>query len=370
MANNIIDISKQQRVVFIDNVTDDRAKTLSNEYKFGVFFGNGPAQQNSTEYANNNTGVIYKNGKRYSLVTAVSNQSIKLNTYNNVFNIKLQIDENGVLSLNVSNAISDFELVSYSDVNGTITPWTGNVIDIYETTYLYFRFKEENSDEWVYYPTSDLLTFIFDDESVLQYMQIPILSVEENNDGTTRYKFKAIKDSGELELPVKITVEGLEQSRTYRFKTHLLSGKIFYIGNISTFRNNQNYDIYDTDMNNNLNEAGWHSFNKDLYSNASSQDDIYKYYTIPHNTEYAGFDFSEIGINNFGIILPEDMSIYLPMTDEGNRVIDYIEDQYIDGSFEKTMQITINGEPYNVFQYINREDGLTRFINYIGYRHS
>lgn len=79
-------ISKQKRIAFIDNLTDDMAKTISSQYPFAVCFANN--------IADNEFPVIWFNGKRYGF-TKVNTSTINIGD----ICIGLNVDENGVLGL-------------------------------------------------------------------------------------------------------------------------------------------------------------------------------------------------------------------------------------------------------------------------------
>lgn len=93
-------ISEQKRIAFIDNLTDQKAKELSNEYPFAICFA-----------SKENYPVIWYNKKRYGF-TNISNNIVQINDVN----VGLHITDNGVIELYVNSLIDAYMLNSIENL--------------------------------------------------------------------------------------------------------------------------------------------------------------------------------------------------------------------------------------------------------------
>ena len=135
-------LSEQKRIAFIDNLTDDQAKTLSEKYPFAICF----ASNTSTDKP---FPVIWYNNKRYGF-TSISTDVI---TINDVL-LQLKINEAGQLQLYSNSAIDTYRLISVKnryDINqygDSITP-TGNIYTVhplFNKIILNFAFVKDGQD--------------------------------------------------------------------------------------------------------------------------------------------------------------------------------------------------------------------------------
>lgn len=368
-SNNIVNVSKQQRVVFVDNISNEKSKELSSTYKFGLFLGNGPTGLNVNEVYEHNTGLIYKDGKRYSLVTAISNQPIRINTGERVYNIRLQINESGVLSLSTTNAVQDFILDGYTS-NGQYRAYTedsGEILHLYEDDCLYFHYIDAESGEVIYYTYDNLLTF--EQNDYISSVNLSSASERKNNSDSSEYRISIAQNTSENQtLTISCEIANGNSTGTltksYPFQTHKLSSDIFYIGCTTDYVDRGQYFKYDSDLSIDLSSAGWHSLDPAFYGENWRQIDVNAYYAMPHeNSEEIGFEIDNI--SEFVVILPAHYSIYIHnMYNDnviGNNVSDYFDQSILlkDGSFDIAGNITINSQPYVIYKYL---DGVVNDI--------
>ena len=364
-TNNLIDVSKQQRIVFVDNITNDNAKTLSEQYPFGVFMGNDTT---------NKTGLIYKNGTRYSLITGVDKSLHRIGLYN----IGLVVDENGVLKLNVVGAIQEFYLYQYQS-NGTFHKYhDGDTITIYDNADLYFVLKDENGNQ-LSYPQDDIL--YFNDGPITEgYINIPIISgytsdiynqfeTEGASDDVDEFlgiKYHIIANKDTYGNNIQLTTSLLDlEPQSYNINIILSQDNIFYIGEISNDIMNYinsgstDYIVYTKDINSNLNETGWHNFNA---TNIGSAANIYSYYET--------YPFTITDIDNFVLILPENMVPQVELKENGKNIPDFIDNNF-NGSFNKYTDLTVNNKLYIIYKFKNNEENpntQSLFNNYLGFK--
>ena len=353
--DNITDVSKQQRIVFVDNINNEQALELSQTYQFGVFMGNGPSSTDTL--VEQNAGLIYKNGKRFSLVTGINKSPIRLGLYN----IGLTINDKGILGLQLLNAVDNFQLVKYF-TNGKTYYYdnTGNeYITIYNDADLYFRLND--TDNHIINSTDDALYFTNDLISD-GYIATPQVIYDDinNNEYTVKYHITTLKETNNIykELSVALLTDLSNENaqvETYNIRIINSNSNIFYIGDVYEYLTTESVIIYNDELTN-LSESGWHSFDPS-FNNLSSAEDVYKYYTLNA--------FRVSNTDSFGIIIPETMKPRLDLIYEN-----YQEDN--SGVFKKSHTLIVNDNRYCIYQFnkqmINGVDYIckTYFTSYIG----
>ena len=335
--DNITDVSKQQRIVFVDNINNEQALELSQTYKFGVFMGNGPSFTDTL--VEQNAGLIYKNGKRFSLVTGINKSPIRLGLYN----IGLTINDKGILGLQLLNAVDNFKLIKYVTAGQEYYYNDDTYITIYNEGDLYFRLNDENNN--IINSTEDSLYFT-NDLIYNGYISTPQIIYDDinNDEYTVKYHITNLKETNNTykELSVALLTDLSNENaqvETYNIRIINSSSNIFYIGDVYDYLTTESVIIYNDELTN-LSESGWHSFDP-AFNNLSSAEDVYKYYTL--------YPYDVLNTDRFGINIPESMKPRLDLIYENQRLPDYQEDN--SGVFKKSHTLIVNDNRYCIYQF-------------------
>ena len=361
--SNYIDISKQQRVVFVDNIQYDNAKALSKQYPFAMFF---------TSADDNVYHTIWRNGFCYSYVSEIDSTPVIVNDKA----ISLSIDRKGKLSLIVGYAIGQFVLSKYENsennfVNyeedhyienyNTQEKFFSEEITLKDTGELFFDLYDNYGDPLAEYNKTNIALLEFrlyrlESEEDLTNSYITNLRSEKdaNNQYGIKYTFEIKRQYLDDDLRLEVSYNSFKKIYPITLQKSIVE-ELIWIGS-----GNPNFgDYYSQEVTENdivsFDMIGWH-YLKDLALN-DSMPNIYDYYSVHHLNVQDGNIYVVIPINKrLRVKLIEDNSTEYVVDDEGP---DYSY-SYDSSSAQICL---INGARYKILRL--NDPNITEFINII-----
>ena len=362
--SNYIDISKQQRVVFVDNIPYSEAERLSNAYPFALILTSPPTENPKNEDIGIHT--IWRAGKCYSYISKVDQTPITIDTYS----ISLKFDA-GCLSLNIGSKIGDFDIIAYesnsefSDSNPTL--YNNTRITFKNTGEIYFNLWEVKEDstrnpltEYNQRGLDNLLSFKLklNDEyiDIDSYIE-DIHSVEydsslyNNNIKGIKYCFNVKEElSGDLKLEVSYKLTLTEDPIIKEYPIELqktVADELIWIGS-NAFPINVN-SLNDNEITRETieSDANWYYINEFNYNTNENQNPL------------------QISEGHIRVIIPENYTLYVDLKEEGNGSSRYVKDVGDDNTYSYRIfgSCKINGKNYKAL--LLQDESITEFINII-----
>ena len=196
-------ISEQKRIAFIDNLTDQKAKELSNAYPFPICFAS------EEDYP-----VILYNKKRYGF-TSINTDVVQINDVL----LQLQIDENGQIKLCCNPSVNDYSLnfIKYLYNNGdyseSISPTTQTnsyvVRTISNKAVLYFKFYKVDGEN---------ITEITDKNYNIDFSRNDeYYSIVSNPDVINSYILTVKKSNSNISITTNFAINGNVNTKNFNF---------------------------------------------------------------------------------------------------------------------------------------------------------
>ena len=196
-------ISEQKRIAFIDNLTDQKAKELSNAYPFAICFAS------EEDYP-----VIWYNKKRYGF-TSINTDVVQINDVL----LQLQIDENGQIKLCCNPSVNDYSLnfIKYLYNNGdyseSISPTTQTNSYVIRTVsnkaVLYFKFYKVDGEN---------ITEITDKNYNIDFSRNDeYYSIVSNPDAINSYILTVKKSNSNISITTNFAINGNVNTKNFNF---------------------------------------------------------------------------------------------------------------------------------------------------------
>lgn len=305
-------ISNVRRIAFIDGLTDEKAKILSNQYPFAICY----ASEGQNSENNHWIPGFWKDGKRYG-IQYVDENPITLNG----FSIKLSYDEQSK-TLRLISSESSIPVTGIKIIPGSL------VLNINDLNYyqLSVSFIPSNTtDKSITWSSSDSSKVSVSDSGFIR-------AIESTNPGEE----------------VEIRATSTSDSNIYgtcivTVVNNAMTDPLYYIGT-EQFTQGSSKTINNSDLTVSVGSSGWHKVNDQL----TKTNNFYTY----ENGGYTGANYNVV-------VIPSDYSFGLPLFNESNK---RFEDTGFINLASSSYPITVNNKSYNVYIF-NTE--ISKFVNSI-----